>query len=402
MVPDTVLQDFLQDAQQELALLRLPPRQEQDPLLSPATIRALLLERQASVLERVVTDYNIANKNDDRVEHVTLETVQTSLKNLDDTRKKNDLLCKLSRDLNDTARLVYAKLVLRVACERAAQQKQSLQSSGTIPRNVLLDFFALCQAAVRLPNVQQHLSKGTPLFPDLLLNDGSSSNDQVETTDKTTAIPSQRLERIQHLIMGELGYDKEFATQEIQRLFLSTNDDINMADDPQLTSTFAQTMKTLHEAVNNASLTAFSDVDRGGVTRVVAVEYSERVVDRSGNVMDSSANANARNMSVSSPQIMTEHEEEKEQQTLRAAQQTAVLQQEILSELLALSDGDRQERLAEAERVSLEVMDQVMQLPPGPERIQLLRSVDEPTQRLMAMHKLWQGHVASNGDNKRD
>ena len=86
-------------------------------------------------------------------------------------------------------------------------------------------------------------------------------------------------------------------------------------------------------------------------------------------------------------EAMTPQQSEEEQKNqLRLASQAAVLQQEILGELLSLPEHERNNKLEEAEHVSQDFMQQVQTLPPGPERIEFLRSVDAPTSRLLAMH----------------
>jgi hypothetical protein len=144
----------------------------------------------------------------------------------------------------------------------------------------------------------------------------------------------------------------------------------------------------MHVAITNANIEAsktnFSDLDKGGTTRVVGVEYSEKVLDSSGEVVDPSPSGQA--------MAMEEHTEEQQRQQLQVASQAAAMQQEILGELLAMSDVNRNKCLADAERASKDFLIRVMAKPPGPERIEILQSIDAPTQRLMVMHKLWEAN----------
>jgi hypothetical protein len=89
-------------------------------------------------------------------------------------------------------------------------------------------------------------------------------------------------------------------------------------------------------------------------------------------------------------------EEEKKRQ-IRLASEAAMLQQEILGQLLNMSEHERNDQLQEAERVSEEFMKRAMQLPPGQERIDFLRSIDPHTSKQLAMHNLWKGTLDANG-----
>jgi hypothetical protein len=73
------------------------------------------------------------------------------------------------------------------------------------------------------------------------------------------------------------------------------------------------------------------------------------------------------------------------------------LQQEILGELLNMCDEERDAKLKLAKQEADKFIQQAMQMPPGPERVSFLRSVDPETQKLMAMHKLWGNMLAANG-----
>jgi hypothetical protein len=360
MAPSSVVQNFLEDAIKEIKSLRL------DRPSSTIEIRSILLEQQSSVLESVLVDYN-----DKYTSHVTTAEVQEALKTI-----KDPSLSDLAQELNEVARLTYARLVLMSGCLQESQQtlkeKMSLKASGSIERKALMDLFALCQTAVRLPMVQEHLVKGGALFEGVV-------------QAPVPIIPQKRLERVQCMFLVALGYDPDFGTEEIKRIFLS-QDTNEFAGDTELTDTFSSTVSTMHVAITNANIEAsktnFSDLDKGGTTRVVAVEYSEKVLDSSGKVVDPTP----------SGQSMEEHTEEQQRQQLHVASQAAAMQQEILGELLAMSESDRKKCLSDAERASKDFMIRVMAKPPGPERIEILQSIDAPTQRLMVMHKLWEAN----------
>eukprot|EP00977_Amphora_coffeiformis_P009665 scaffold2227_cov168-Amphora_coffeaeformis.AAC.2 len=373
-VPTSVLKDFLASAKQEVESLV-----ELERPLSAPMVRGLLLERQNAVLERIVADYN---NNRDSVPLITVAAVKQALQNIisEDHEQEDDSLSKMSQELNEAARLAYARLLLYSACRKRSEQslreQMALKASGSIERKDLMDLFALCQTAVRLPFVTDHISKAAPLFPDL-----EPTQDPAVVDDTP---PQKRLERIQRLFLGELGYDSEFGTQEIKRIFFTPNESNEFTGDLELSETFSKTMTAMQacitEAGVQASISKFSDVESGGVTRVVAVDYSEKDDDTG----------------TPHGQTMAEQNEEQQRQQLRVASQAAALQQQILQEVLSMSEDVRKVKLADAERVSKDFLERVTKVPPGPERVEVLRSIDEPTQRLMAMHKLWEAHVAAS------
>lgn len=392
MVYEHVLQRYLESAKDDLesVLLESP--------LSPPLVRSLLLERQKATLERVVMEYNSQHKEESTSFSVTTDDVQGALRNIKEDDNNKSLL-EASRDLDETARLTYARLVLYSSCRRETEQQSlrdqimTLKASGSMERKDLIDFFALCQTCVRLPFVMNHIAKGEPLFEDIVDQNNRSSTDK--DVDSVTTLPQHRLEHLQRLLLKEFGYDPHFGVEEVKRIFFSKESN-EFTGDAELFDMCHKTTEKMQAVLSNAniqaSMSSFSDLDKGGVTRVVAVDYSEKMVDASGNVIDEGPRR----------EIMAEQTEEDQRQQLHVASKAAALQKEILGELLAMSKSDRNIKLAEAERVSNAFLRLVAEKPPGPQRIQVLRSIDEPTQRLLAMHKLWQGYVASNGGTEPD
>ena len=366
MVLRKALQEFLESAKEAMDSLSL------DNSLPPPSIRASLLARQQEVLQEIVTKYNTETTS-----VVTVLDMKEALKNIppDDT-----LLTELSDQLNSTARTAYARLVLYSACRRASEQslrdQMKLKASGSMERQDLLELFALVSTALKnLSCVQEYVASGRPLFPELPVLPSSSEQSS----------PPDRLERIQHLYLGELGYDAVFGTEEIKRIFFSPTAAHNeFTGDQELADALAKTMAAMRETITKVNLqsnaTQFSDVESGGVTRVVTVDYSES---------DDTATPRG--------QAMAEQNEERQKRDLRVASQAAALQQKIIDELMSMNVEERKERLAHAAQVSNDLMRHALDQPPGPERIEFLRSIPESTQRLMAMHKIWEGVVAANG-----
>merc|ERR1719223_513768 len=67
---------------------------------------------------------------------------------------------------------------------------------------------------------------------------------------------------------------------------------------------------------------------------------------------------------------------------------TASLQQSIVSSFQRMSKEERDLELEKAKKVHTHFLSTAMKLPPGPERVNYLQSVDQPTQRLLILHKL--------------
>jgi hypothetical protein len=363
-IPRKVLKDFFEQANEQLESLEI------DGVLTPSMIRSLLLEKQLEVLHQIVMEHNARSSSTSTLEELD---VQEALKTIPGTDK---LLVELSKQLEETARFTYAKLTLYAACHRildpTLRDQRKLQSSGSINRTDLMEFLAICRTGVKLSCVQKWLSTQTDtIFSDLPTPSSSS---------KSTTSPQERLKEVQALFLGELGYDADFVQAEIKRIFFSAGSS-EFSDDQELSDTFTLTMTAMSEALRNAttqaSVTQFSDIDKGGVTRVVGIDYLDDVDARSPQ-----------------RQAIVEQDEEQQRQFLRMASQTASLQQEILQELMSLNEQERTARITEAKRVSEDILHRIMQEAPS-QRIQILTSIDEPTKRLMAMHKLWESAAAA-------
>ena len=79
------------------------------------------------------------------------------------------------------------------------------------------------------------------------------------------------------------------------------------------------------------------------------------------------------------------------------ARQASLSQQELVNELLAMRDEERDAMLKEAQQTVEQVLRKAFELPSGPERIAYMTSLDAETQRLIALKKLWDNLLASNG-----
>jgi hypothetical protein len=238
------------------------------------------------------------------------------------------------------------------------------------------------------------MSEGGPLFEGL----STSPTNLVDKSD--LLFPQTRLEYVQQLLAKSMGWDPVFLTEELRRVFVQQDDSSALVHDKQVNSIFQNLVQEMQLAIGTASLQMkqhqevqmLSDLQKGGNTRVVSVQYSEFEISPDGKktaIGSSSAPA----VSVMESQVS----EEEQKRQIRLASEAAVLQQEILGELLSLPEHERNNKLEEAEQASQEFMKKVVALPPGQERIDFLRSVDPHTSRRLAMHKLWKGMLEVNG-----
>ncbi|KAL7561188.1 hypothetical protein ACA910_004115 [Epithemia clementina (nom. ined.)] len=426
---------------------------EIDSSLSRPEIRSLLLDVQLSTLSSVVFDYNDKqlgaqkSSNSSEGNHrsrsdrpICVEDVHARLKTLTNyggNTQASPQLLKLANDMNEAARLTFARLVLfsglassNVDCPPPTSssddsQTNDLQNSGQLQRKDILEFCGLCQSALRLPTVIKHLQTGAPMFRDQV--------QLKQTMDTSSWLPHERMRRIQSILFQCLGYEPGFAHAKLKRLVLlshdepqdqgagasSYNDDDHddIASDAQVLDAIKDMMSAIHVVIthannynNNLTTTTttittsnLSDIDEGGVTRVVGVEYSEKIIDPStGQIIEEEP---APGGSAPKRESMTEHEppeeeeewnqqQEQQQQQQQQKQQNQVqvaaacLQNEIYQELLQMSDTERTRTLEEAETVTQQFLTEAASKPPM-DRIEFLRSIDPSTQRLMIMRKLW-------------
>jgi hypothetical protein len=364
-----------------------------------------VLDQQRTILYRTVAHYQQHSSNTT----ITAERVQERLAKMKQESNVSTEVQQAMQTMEEAARLAVCKLVLYSECHRQDddannnQRKITLQKDGRLDRSRLLEFIALCQTAVKLHCVKQHLIDGLPLFEDVPKQRNKNDDDQKE---EPTAMrfPQMRLERIQRLLSQAVGWDPDFTTKEMRRIFLEGNNEYS--NDQQVLDLFQQLVMQMNTAVTNASLQAseqqLSDMDKGGVTRVVSVQYSEVAVNPNTNTSEpgdngssssSTWNANAPTKLSIDPQLS--QEEQKRQ--IRMASNAAALQQALLGELFSLRERDRNSKLDEAKAASEDFLKTVMSLPPGQDRVAFLQSIDPHTSRLLAMHKLWTSMLAANG-----
>jgi hypothetical protein len=402
-IPQDLLLSFFQEACKDMNDCKI-----QGPF-SLVDLRNLLLTNQRFCLDRVVDEYNLKHKDDATATQWTSSKVQECLKNLK-LQEMDDSVREAMEAMNATARLAFCRLVLYSECLRQQESEADESSSHTnlekeepIQRSQLLEFCGLCSAATRLPMVQNYVRDGTELFHNDTETIATPLTPQTgKDDDPSKNIPPYRLDMIQRLFFRAVEVDPDHGMAEIKRIFFSgENSDDELANDAELVSIFQAAVARMNTMLTDilqqqqqASMAKLSDFNDGGVTRVVAVEYSEKIIDNSsGKAVESGSSQHG----PVSRQAMEQHSSQQQQEQFDVARQAGALQQEILGELFSLPEELRQEKLAEAEKAEKDFLANAMELPAGPERITFLRSVDPETQRLMVMRKLWLGMLAAHG-----
>jgi hypothetical protein len=373
MVPDDCLLSFFQNASNALQNL---DDKAYGTRLSLADCRRCILEKQKSILHQSVP-------ND-----LSIEQVQQRLAKLKNEPNLSETLKTSMNALDEAARLALCKLVLYNQTHWGDENgNRNLQTTGSMDRSRLLEFVALNRTALKLPVVTKYLLDGPPLFEDL---------PTPETQPTALRFPQPRLEHTQRLLSRAIGWDPEFTTRELRRLFFdnATSQTSEYSKDSEVLELFQKLMMETNQAIMNASAQAsqkqLSDIDQGGVTKVVSVQYSEVIISNPEAGTFSPANAPKK---LSMEQVS----EDEQKRQIRLASEAAVLQQELLAELLNMPEYERTNKLDEAKCASDEFAKKVMELPPGHERLSLLQSVDPHTSRLLLMHKLWNSMLAVNG-----
>ena len=282
--------------------------------------------------------------------------------------------------LHQAARSALCRSVLYIESSPASnggEKKKHRHTNGVkIAEADLWEFIGLVSAAVRIPQVQQYVHEGTPLYGIAQQRSSDGSH--------------ERLVHLQRLFLQALGYDPDPAMQEIERLL-----DSSPSMDPPLLAAMQAMQQEMEQFLSRATATHFPDDE---VTRIVSVTHSEKIIDAvTGQEIATLDDHSGAEDPYHAPQAL--HMAAVERDLDHAPHAPAVLlathalEQEILGELLSLRDEVRDERLRQAAAV----LDELRRLPDPAARWERLRQLDPTTQRHLAMKKLWDQLVAANG-----
>lgn len=374
--------------------------------------RELLLEEQVLVLKEEVSRYVDSSAS----AAVSLSCVQDRLRELgrkegtchisfgeNEEEEEKLRLEKVMEEMNESARLAFARAVLKSEVDwvhhrevqTGSKQLEDIYAHRTLrvqlppaeeeghPSNAIMDFCSLCIAAVKIPAVIHHLYHGTDIFKSTTttttITTGSRTAEEEETT---VMMMHQRLGSLQNVYFCALGYHPQFGHSELKRflhryLMMSNHPSNDNNTDTALHKTlqsFITSMQLVQTNYTNQS------VNNDGITRVVSVSHSEKIIHSSNN--------DASELVGGPPIRHSMHEEEQQKDHLEMAKKAASLQQSILSSIQHMSKEQRELELVKAKKVHDDFLSAAMKLPPGPERVNFLQSVDQNTQRLLIIHKL--------------
>ncbi len=402
-VPDDLLLAFFRETSSRLVemdpeavLATATESSDGDSPLDLSDCRRCVLDQQRIALREVTSKFQ-QDHNDDSL---SVDKVQERLGGLQTEPNLSQELKLAMEDMNDAARIGLCKLALynEEKLHSESQSKPSsriLQQEGRLDRTKLMEYFVLCKSALKLQCVLDFMSlkqKGDWVF---------ESNDKTESGKAPSMVfPQSRLEYVQRLLAKGMGWNPTFVTAELKKIFVERSGDVDYSYyDNDVTVLFQKLVEQMQVAIRTSmseiqskqDTDLLNDLSKGGNTRVVSVQYSEFEVDQHGNKIEDKNNA--------PEQIGDERQqisEEDKKRQLRMASEAAVLQQTILGELLSMDEGQRNHTLQEAAQVSNDFMQELMALPMQ-ERVNFLRSVDPETSRKLAMHKLWEGMLQTNG-----
>ena len=399
--------------------------------LSLADCRRIVLEKQKSILHQ-----SISLSSGVSVTHVQ--------KRLSKLRQEENLSLELRSHmarLDETARLSLCELVLysqecgsttratsinstsgnnhddddgsghKSNGETKNQFENYLQTTGSMDRSRLLEFIALNRCAISLPIVKQFLINGPPLFPDGDPTNDDQKGGRGESSKVPAAIlrfPQSRLEYVQSLLSRAIGWDPQFTTRELTRIFFAVSStlDNEFSNDEEIHEAFNFLMKESRTAIRDATLRQqqqqLSDIDQGGVTRVVSVQYSEVVVGNSSDNPDDAMPGNRNNNAPkkvcmdNASQRLSEHEQKRQ---IRLASDASLASQSLLEGLLSMSGKERNKQLQKAQIADDEFTKRVLEIPPGRQRLILLQSIDPDTSELLLIHKTWEAYIARTSNS---
>merc|ERR1712038_1632126 len=209
--------------------------------------------------------------------------------------------------------------------------------------------------------------------------------DKAQSTDNASAPPmvSQRVIKIQHIMLQAVGLEPKYGSLELRRHMMEQGNQESENHDIELFVTISNFLTCIQdvgrEAMMDSTKVTFSDVEEGGVTRIVSVQHSD------GETPSNSS--------------MGQRSEEQMKQEFAMAQKASSLQKEIIDELQSMDEEKREKKLKEAKMVHEIFMKEALDKPPGPERLHFLQNVGSGKQKMLLMHKLWNVMSQKNSNN---
>lgn len=371
--------------------------------VSLETHRQILIKVQMQALER-----SVFKINEEKSTSISTKEIQEHLRALggkdfgnitNDEEVQTKLLDQMN-EMNENARMAFARSVLWSETQWSQQEQKE---SGTIvdyrntnrklkqkddgilmQREDILEFCGLCTVAVKMTEVELHLQSGNNIFKSI------ATEEEYLVHDKSTA--PQRMLQLQNMMLCAVGFEPSYGGEELYRVM--TND-LNENKDEEVEgalSNYSISIQVAAKKAMDAGLNqGLSDKDEGGVTKVVSVKFSEKM-------MDTKLNGEAVEVGDVAPSRakMEQHSERFEREQLKMAAQAASLQNSILEKLDLMEEEERDKELARAKSTHQNFVQKTMSLPPGAERVAYLQSISSEEQHLLLMYKLWESRKQSS------
>jgi len=357
-----------------------------DDIPSPSEItldwhRSRIMRAQMSALDEVLLDWDATARDD--VQAVLRQIGEGDFTYVsldsDESNEQNELINAMNKT-NDLARRAFGNSVLFVEWQfdhQSIQSSRSLMADRDLDKSSILEYCALTTSSIHLDCVQEFLEKGSDLFP------ATDENQKRNVADHDTV--KIRLEYLQRLIWRALGWDPEFASSQLRQLFSSHDQSSSVImTDSAVAEALTKYVSTMTVAINNSAAIPMND---DGITRVINVSYSEKIVTVPQN-MDNEDSTIA-SLSAPTSNAMHEHSSVQQRHQLDIAQKTTQLQQQIWNEFEGLSSGEQVKTIEKAEKLQKQFLEKVMNTQPGPDRVLLMQNLSGEEQKLLVLHKLW-------------
>lgn len=348
MVPLPLLLHYFELASKQL--LKLADDEELPSELTLNWHRSRVVQAQLAALTDALLEYE-GGFDAKVVQDVLREIGGGNFNNVDGGDEKlHKTLVEAMEKTNEAAREAFARSVLFVEMRDGPNQRH-LHTHNDLDRSTLMEYCGLAITAVRLPEIQRFLFDGTRVREDI-------KGDVFST-------PEERLLYIQRLLWKAVGWEPDTASDQIRHLMEGKSELMN---DKEVVEALMKYASSMTVAATNASMGSemAENTNTDGTTRVVNVTYSEKVV--TGDTIQS--------LSAPTSNAMNEHKNEQQSLEQRQQKDVAKMRQDIHDEFMSLSPDEQSKTLAKAKQVQDTFLQQVMNTPPGAERVLLMKGID--------------------------
>mmetsp|Transcript_21416 Transcript_21416/g.35318 ORF Transcript_21416/g.35318 Transcript_21416/m.35318 type:complete len:368 (-) Transcript_21416:62-1165(-) len=362
MVPLSLLMNYFDQACKQLLKLA---DDEVEVVPSESTLnwhRSRVVESQLTALADTLVEYD--GRFDAKVVQDVLREIGVGNFNnvVGSSEELRKTLVKAMEKTNEVAREAFARSVLFVEM-RDGHSERNLRTHADLDRSTLMEYCGLAITAMRLPEIQRFLFDGTRVRENI--------------KSEIFSTPEERLLYIQRLMWKAVGWEPDTASDQIKHLLEGNSELMN---DKEVMETIMKYMSSMTVAAANASMGSdlTENMSTDGTTRVVNVTYSEKVV--TGETIQS--------LSAPTSNSMNEHKNEEQSLEQRQQRDVAKMRQDIYDEFMSLSPDEQSKTLTKAKQAQNTFLQQVMNTPPGAERVILMKSIDFETQKLLIIHKM--------------